>query len=158
MKVGLMDDRAVVRYLIETFGGVTAAESSGDTFLTYDPGGDLPENRRFPFATVVTGDNYDQVSDLNRATAYRLNLGLTKATYTSLFGAAPSHRDERGVLDTGFDYAAVDEVMPHPIYASQYWVCVVSPSDTTFEAVRPFIAEAYDFAARKYAKQQARRL
>lgn len=145
------------RYICEAFDGVNAVESSGDTFLIYDPDRDLPAQRQFPFATIVTGDHYDSVSALDGPGAYRLNMGLTKATYTSLFGAAPTRRDEHGVLETGADHAATDTVMPHPIYASQYWVCVVNPGEASLDAVRPLLAEAHGFAARKYASQQTRR-
>src|SRR5262245_22256238 len=120
---------------IASFAGVSTVENVGDTFFTYDPDGDLPQDRWLPFATLVTGDQYDSLSDLDRRGAYRLNLGLTKATYTGLFGAPPTERDADGVLPTGFDYTAMDTVMPHPFYASQYWVCVVSPGDATLDTV-----------------------
>jgi hypothetical protein len=152
-----MEADDVKRYLCTAFDGVNPLESpNGDTFLLYDPGRDLPPERQMPFATIVTGDHYDTVSALDRPGAYRLNLGLTKATYTALFGAAPTRRDEQGMLDTGFDYAAVDTLMPHPIYASQYWVSIVNPGEANWPRVRDLLAEAHGFAARKYANQQAR--
>ncbi|RKR93131.1 hypothetical protein BDK92_7648 [Micromonospora pisi] len=146
------------RYICTAFEGVRALESAGDTFLLYDPDGDLPAERQFPFATIVTGDHYETVSALNRPDTYRLNIGLTKVTYTGSFGAAPTHRDADGVLETGFDYAAVDTLMPHPVYAAQYWVCVVNPGAQTLETVRTLLAEAHGFAARKYTNQQGRRV
>ena len=144
------------RYINDTFDGVAAVEHDGDTFLTYDPAGDLPADRWWPFATIVTGDRYDSVSALDRPGAYRLNLGLTRATYVSLFGAAPTRRDEHGVLLTGADYAATDTLLPHPIYASQYWVCVVNPGGASWDTVRELLAEAHGFAARKYANNRTR--
>ena len=145
------------RYVCEAFDGVRVAEAAGDAFLLYDPAGDLPAERQLPFATIVTGDHYDGVSELDRPGAYRLNIGLTKATYTELFGAAPTRRDADGVLETGYHYAAVDTVMPHPIYASQHWICVVNPGATTLDTVRTLLAEAHGFAARKHANHHARR-
>ncbi len=144
------------RCLCQAGAGVTVTESAGAMFFTYDPDGDLPDDRWLPFATIVTTDDYDSVSRLSRPDTYRLNIGLTKATYTSMFGAAPTRRDEHGVLDTGFDYAVLDQVLPHPMYASQYWVCVVNPSDATGEKLRPLVAEAYEFAVRKHANHRAR--
>src|SRR5439155_26412439 len=94
--------------------------------------------------TIVTADRYDAGSDLNRADRYRINIGLTKATYAKLFGQAP----------TGIDYMATDTVLPHPEYASQYWVCVVNP---TLDTVRELLAEAYGFAVRKHTNREARR-
>src|SRR5829696_552645 len=151
-----MDANEMKRYICAAFDGVKAVGASGDTFFMYDPDGDLPAERQFPFVTIVTGDHYDAVSSLNRPGAYRLNIGLTKATYAASFGAAPRQRDADGVLDTGFDYAAVDTITPHPIYASQHWVSVVNPGEVTLETVRTLLAEAHGFAARKYANHQGR--
>jgi hypothetical protein len=157
-----MDARDMTRYLCQACDGVNVTETPGAQFFIYDPDGDLPEDRWLPFATIVTDDSYDGVgvgvgvAHLNRPDAYRLNLGLTKPTYTSMFGAAPTQRDEHGVLDSGFDYATVDQVMPHPMYGSQYWVCVVNPSTRTFEALKPMITEAYEFAVRKHTNHRRR--
>jgi hypothetical protein len=140
-----MDASEMTRYIRETFDGVNVLEATGDSFFLFDPERNLPPERQQPFATIVTGDHYDSVSNLNRPGAYRLNIGLTKATYTAQFGAV---RDA--------DYAAVDTVMPHPTYASQHWVCVVNPGAATLEAVKMLLTEAHGFAARKYGNQQAR--
>ncbi|GAA1717066.1 DUF6194 family protein [Kribbella yunnanensis] len=134
--------------------GVRVLEAQDDLFYLYDPAADLPPERQQPFATIVTGDHYEQVSRLDEPGAWRLNLGLTKATYTSLFGSPPTERDADWVLASGHDYAARDLLMPHPFYASQYWVAIVSPS--TLAPLLPLITEAHDFAARKYANQAAR--
>ncbi len=55
------------------------------------------------------------------------------------------------------DYAALDRVMPHPVYAAQSWVCVLNPSPETFEAIKPLLAEAYARVADRYARSQAQR-
>lgn len=143
-------------YVVRTFDGINVMESSGDTFVIYDPDRDLPPERMMPFVTIVTGDNYDDVSQLNQPDAYRLNIGLPKARYTALFGATPTERDEHGIWQTGFDHATRDVVMPHPGYAPQHWVCVINPA-TTLDAARELMAEAHEFAARKHANQRARR-
>jgi hypothetical protein len=152
-----MDASSVIRYLTEEFDHVVAVEKDGDTFFTYDPSGHPPDGAWQPFVTVVTGDRHDRVSNLDRDGAYRLNVGLTKATYTGLFGAPPRLRDDDWVLDTGFDYATEDRLMPHPHYAAQYWVCVVNPGEATFEQVKPLLAEAHASAARKAHRRAARR-
>jgi uncharacterized protein DUF6194 len=152
-----MDASEMRLYISETFGGLHIIDNSGDMFFLYDPDGDLPPERQFPFATIVTGDRHDTVSNLDQPDAWRLNIGLTKATYVASFGAAPTQRDANGVLETGFDYAAVDTLMPHPVYASQYWVCVVNPAEATLDRVRTWLAEAHGFATRKYGNRRTRR-
>jgi len=43
--------------------------------------------------------------------------------------------------------------MPHPEYASYNFVCVLSPSEATFERIRPLLAEAYDISIRRFNSQ-----
>ncbi len=42
--------------------------------------------------------------------------------------------------------------MPHPHYAPQYFICVLSPSEATFERIRPLLAEAYELAVQRYIR------
>ena len=140
--------------IFRAYDGVRVLEAQDDLFYLYDPAGGLPPERQQPFATIVTGDHYENVSRLDEPGSWRLNLGLTKTTYTSLFGPVPTERDAAWVLDSGHDYAARDVLMPHPFYASQYWVAIVDP--TGLDQLLPLIVEAYQFAARKYSNHQAR--
>ena len=92
-----------------------------------------------------------------------MNIGISKQTFRSLFGAPsrPSGKDsaaESGEDSSSYDFTALDQVMPHPVYGRMYWVCVLNPGDETFETkVRPLLAEAYDLAVSKYKRQAARR-
>ena len=136
-----MDEAALTKYITETFA-CSVVVASGGTFYFCDPGKDLPKDHRFPFATLVTSDEYDQFSNLNRPGVFRLNVGVGKETFQSLFASAEGH-----------DFTALDKIMPHPVYGKMYWVCVLNP-DRTFHKVKPLLAEAYEAAARKYAKQR----
>ncbi|WP_436495913.1 DUF6194 family protein [Actinokineospora sp. HUAS TT18] len=142
-------------HITTTYDGINVLHNGDDLFFLYDPDRDLPPERQNPFVTIVTGNSYDTVSDLSEPGAYRLNIGLTKATYTSMFGAVPTVRDENGILDTGVDPALRDQLMPHPVYASQHWVSVITP-ESTLDAVRELVAEAYEFAARKHGNRAKR--
>jgi hypothetical protein len=120
--------------------GVRTLTANGDTFWIYDPAGDLPPERQLPWATLVTSDAYDSASNLDRPGVERLNLGLPKADYLELFPAVPDD----------VDYAALDVVLPHPVYAPQYWICVVSPSEATLKELEALTELAYRFAVRKF--------
>jgi hypothetical protein len=119
-----------------------------NAFFFYDPGHDLPVDRRFPFVTLVAGDEYDQASNLSREGVYRLNVGVSRETCRALFGPDA----ERDDAETAYDYAALDTIMPHPVYGQMHWVCVLSPSAETFERVKPLLAEAHERAAGRYAR------
>lgn len=117
--------------------------SWGDTFFFY---GKEEGPGAFPFATIVTKDygEFDNASNLNRPGVSRLNIGLSRETFRSLFGARFSPAD--------YDFAALDKLMPHPVYAAQFFACILNPSDATFEkTVRPLLAEAYATAHKKDA-------
>ena len=58
-----------------------------------------------------------------------------------------------GVIDTGHDFTALDQLMPHPIYGHLYWVCVLNPGAAAFPTVRTLLAEAYEMAVGKHAKR-----
>lgn len=62
----LIDAPSFVRVVVRELSGIVTSAGSGDTFLFYDPDGITDPNRRFPFATVVTGDRYDSASRLDR--------------------------------------------------------------------------------------------
>lgn len=119
----------IIDYIINTVDGVDVVEAMGATFFSLDP------VRRFPsIATIVTTDDHDQASDLSRPSVYRLNIGVGRTTFQRLFPAA----------GTAHDYTVLDRLMPHPVYARQNWVCVLNPSETTFEqVVKPLLAEAH---------------
>ncbi len=158
-----MNEAQISRYIIETFEGVDVVLASSNSFFFYNPDSNLPPDHRFPFVTIVTSDIYDQFSNLNRPSVFRLNIGIGKQTFRSLFASPslPSDRDSaaiRGENSSDYDFTALDQLMPHPVYGRMYWVCVLNPSDETFETkVRQLLAEAYDLAVSKYKRQAARR-
>jgi len=133
-----MNESAITKHITDTFAGVDVVTASGGTFFFYDP------EQKFPFATLSINDEYDQYSNLNRPGVFRLNVGVSKQTFRSLFGSSE-----------GYDFTALDRLMPHPEYGKMYWVCVVNPSAATFETVKPLLAEAYDMAVKKQAKREA---
>lgn len=156
-----MDQEAIIHYVTVTFTGIevvrpTDGAGAGDTFFFYDPQHDLDPKRRLPFATIVTKDygDFDHASQLNRPEVFRLNIGVSRDTFRALFGYAPGEDDTKG---TAYDFAALDRLMPHPVYTPQSWVCVLNPSPATFEAVKPLLAEAYAIVATRYARRQTKR-
>jgi hypothetical protein len=152
-----MDEAAIIKYITDTFPGVDLVSSSGDTYFFYNPDNGLPPDHRFPFVTLVTDDKHDQASNLSRPSVFRLNIGVKKETYQSMFGTPPSFPKDGGIVDTGHDFTALDQIMPHPVYAAMNWVCVLNPGDATWEAVRSLLAEAYEMAVSKYDKRAAHR-
>jgi hypothetical protein len=136
-----MNESSVVDYITNTFPGVETTTNFGYTFFFYR------SERKLPFATLASSDNeYEQISNLDRPGVFRLNIGVSKQTFQSLFGTAK-------VDVNSYDFTALDVIMPHPDYARQYFICVLSPSEATFEQIRALLAEAYDIAVRRYSRR-----
>jgi Family of unknown function (DUF6194) len=140
-----MNETSIREYIVQTFAGVDVVEAAGSSYFFYDP------DHKHPFATLVTTDEHDQASDLSRPSVFRLNIGVSKQTFQSLFGSdsAPTGEGEAG---GGYDFTEMDRIMPHPVYGKMYWVCVLNPGAVTSESVQKMLAEAYEMAVRKRAK------
>jgi hypothetical protein len=44
----------------------------------------------------------------------------------------------------------LDELMPHPVYASMSWVQILSSTAAGYASLRPLLAETLDFARGKW--------
>src|SRR5438132_971171 len=111
-----IDQTSIIRYLTDTFEGVdfvVASEEAGspeiawgDTFFFYNPR-DIDPDHRFPFATIVTKDygDFDSYSQLNRPGVFRLNIGLDKNLYQSMFDASSE-------VATSYDFTTLSHRIP----------------------------------------------
>jgi len=128
------DPDEITSWITTTYPETVIAQAMGATFFSLD-------DKHWPnFATIVTTDEHDMgtPSNLAREGVFRLNIGVGRETFQRLVG---SMRDP--------DYAAVDQVLPHPVYAGQRWLAILNPRRQTFdETVKPLIAEAHERLAR----------
>ena len=144
-----MNEAEITRYITDTFDDVRITVQEENSFFSYDP------EQKFPFATLMTNDVNDRASNLSRPGIFRLNIGVSRDTYQSLFGPQPAWGKDGGVVDTGHDFTTFDQFMPHPVYAPMSWICILNPSEATFETVKHLLAEAYEIDVKKHAKHVA---
>lgn len=131
---------AITQVILDRYPETVIAEALGATFFS------LSENHWPNYATIVTTDEHDEgsPSDLARAGAFRLNLGVGRETFERLVGSMRSP-----------DHAAFDRLLPHPVYARQRWICILNPSEATFrDVVLPLIDEAHDRLAAPRARRE----
>ncbi|HYR54105.1 MAG TPA: DUF6194 family protein [Methylomirabilota bacterium] len=88
--------------------------------------------------------DFDNASKLDRPGVFRLNIGVSRKTFDPLFPEEVDH-----------DFTALDVLMPHPVYGRNHWVCVLNPSDATFEKLKPLLAEAHDTAFRRIERRSS---
>ena len=128
---------AITRYITETYPDTVVAHAEGATFFSLD------ESHWPNFATIVTGEAFDDGSNLSRPGVFRLNIGaLSRDTFQRLVG---------DLADP--DFTELDRLLPHPVYAKQRWVAILNPSQRSFEEiVKPLLAETHE----RVAAQQSR--
>ena len=130
------DPAAITGYIVETWPDTIVAEAMGGTFFSCN-------EQSWPnFATIATGDDFDQASDLARVGVFRLNIGVTGRTFERYVDPA-----------TKPDYTALDRVIPHPLYAAQHWLAILNPSSASFETiVKPLLDEAHGIVSEREAR------
>lgn len=139
------DRDTVARFMSERYPHADVVTMEGAVFFSLDA------ERHWPnFATIVWTDDFDvpleRPSNLSaRPGVFRLNLGISKHTFERLVGSM----DEP-------DWAVLDRLLPHPVYAKQHWISILNPSEATFHGiVIPLIAEAHDRVAAVHARHVA---
>ncbi|MFN8621189.1 MAG: DUF6194 family protein [Chloroflexota bacterium] len=133
------DPESITRIIVATYPGVDVVTAYDATFFSLDPDKHWPN-----FATIVTTDEHDEgaPSQLSRPGVFRLNLGVSGATFARVVG---------GEADP--DHAALDRLLPHPVYAKQHWISILNPTAATFrDLVRPLLDEAYQRVAAQAAR------
>jgi hypothetical protein len=136
------DAEAIARRIRETWPETDVVEIPGAAFFSLDAEKQWPN-----FATIVTTDEHDDgaPSNLARPGVFRLNVGVGRATFERILGAAGEP-----------EYAAFDRLLPHPVYAKQLWISILNPTDATFrDVVLPLLTEARDRLAAQRARHGA---
>ena len=140
----------ILKYCLENLGGSVLVESWGEKGIFYNPG--HARKRGVYILTVKEKDgDHDKSSRLDRPGVFRVNLGVRKDTFVKLFGAVPKRPEAGGIVEMDYDFSASDRFLPHPVYAWMGWLCVLHPSEKTFEDLKPYIREAYEYAVEKFA-------
>lgn len=143
----------ILRYCLENLEGSILLESWGEKGIFYNPGNVLKRGVYILTVKEKDGDN-DKGSNLNRENIYRVNLGIRRDTFIKLFDTLPKRPGAGEMVDMDYDFSVLDQLLPHPVYAWMGWICVLSPSSDTFQTMKPYIQEAYEYAKEKFAKRK----
>ncbi len=144
-----MELQTILDDICTSLEGVVPKPSWGETALFYNPGLMLPNG--VYFCTFKDRDGaHDRASALGRPGVFRVSIGVSPETYVKRFGSRPARPPKGSIVDTGHDFASLDVLMPHPVYAWMGWVQILSPTETSYAQVRPLIEEAHRVAIAKF--------
>ena len=108
-----------------------------------------------PFATIVLRNmpGFDEDSNLERPGVFRLNIDLSREESERQFGHPPrkftDHRSD-------FDFSEADRLMPHPLYGSQGWACILNPTPRR-QDIDQLIRHSHQRALRSEDRRQQRK-
>ena len=142
----------IIAKILSKYEGLFVNENWWETWLFYNPEHKLKKGIYLLTFKEKDGKN-DSSSDLNREKFYRLNLGISKETFTKLFGSIPSRPKAGEVISMSHNFSQTDTIIPHPVYGWMAWICVINPSQETFNTLLPLIEEGYKLAIGKYQKK-----
>lgn len=122
--------------------------SWGDVFFYFAPDGQVPQGQ--PFATIVTKDYPDdRGSRLDRAGAFRVNIGVGAAEFRRVTGHEPREPSQA-------DPSTADVLFAHPVYGQLGWLAVVDPAERTSDRVRELLTSAHRSARARHRRRTSR--
>ncbi len=145
----------ILKYCLDNFEGLVEVNSWGERGVFYNPGGVLKRGVYVLTIKEKDGDN-DRASRLDRESVWRVNIGVRKQTFCTLFAELPQRPNKGCIVDMPYDFTAKDVIMPHPVYAWMGWICALTPSEITFESLKPYILESFEYAKEKFSKRKTR--
>ena len=141
-----MPSEELLRELLALDPAMTRERYYGERAVFYNPG------RAAPLGVIVAsvkdhdGPN-DRRANLSRPDVYRLAFGLTRTTFAKLFGDVPVRPPKGGVVALpDHDLTALDQLMPHPVYAWMSWVQILNPTAARFDLLRDLLTGSLDLA------------
>lgn len=148
-----MKSEEILNYCLQNLEGTVLVNSWGEKGIFYNPNNKLKRGVYVLTVKEKDGEN-DKSSELDRAGIYRVNLGVRRQTFIDMFSYVPERPAKGGIVDMDYDFTQTDKIIPHPVYAWMGWICCLNPSQNTFDKLKPFITEAYEYAREKYRKKK----
>lgn len=132
-------NQSEVEAFVENLDNVQREDNFG--YIFYFVGDD----HKLAFVTIGHSDNeFDMVSNLDRDGVFRINIGVSKATFEALLGDAPAEN---------IDYSVLNVFLPHPHYAKQHFVSILNPAGANVEVTQNLMVEAHAIAAARLARK-----
>ena len=138
--------------LLSQFKGLKMVETYGETSFFCNPEDLLKRGIYCCTLKEKDGPN-DKASNLNRDHTFRINFGLPKPIFLELFQALPKRPEQGCIIEGDYGFEALDTLTPHPIYGWMSWVCIINPSQQSWDDLKCLLKQSYDLCRAKYVKR-----
>jgi hypothetical protein len=146
-----MSPEQIINELTKRFEDLNIKSTWGETSIFFNPGNRSKNGAYFLTLKESDGEN-DKSSQLHRNGIFRVSFGISSTSYENLFGDKPPRAEKGGIVKTGHDFARVNTLMPHPIYAWMYWVQILSPKLDIWNTLQDLLTESYQLAKTRFEK------
>ncbi len=138
--------------ILNSYKGLVVLNAYAELSFFYNPIGAFPKGIYFVTIKENDGPN-DKASALFREDVYRINVGISKTSYEKHFGKKPSRPPKGGIVSTGHDFAKLNQLTPHPIYAWLHWVAILNPDADSIPLIKGLLDESYALVLKKYEQK-----
>ena len=147
-----MEPDEIFHYCIKNLKGTILTKNWGERGVFYNPNNTLKKGVYILTIKEKDGDN-DKASNIDREGIYRINIGVRKETFKKLFKIIPERPKAGEIVNMDYDFTKTNVLLPHPVYAWMSWICILNPTEETFEKIKPYIQESYEYAIEKFLKR-----
>lgn len=148
-----MSPSTIIEYCLSNFSDIILTDSWGETGIFYNPNKILKRGV-YVFTIKEKDGANDKSSLLNRDKVFCLNIGLRKETFRKIFGELPSRPSAGNIVEMDYDFTSLNKILPHPVYAWMGWIRILNPTLETYDEIKPFLQEAYEFSKEKFSKRK----
>lgn len=145
----MLSKEYIINHLLKKYQNLHLIDAWGESSLFYNPRNLL--KRGVYFCTLKDRDGLnDKASYLDREGIFRMNFGISKKTFVSLFNSIPKRPVKGGIIEAEYDFTDIDVITPHPIYGWMPWVSILNPSETSLKNLEKLIDESYELCINKF--------
>lgn len=138
-------EKEIENYILQKYAHIVPLNSWGELSFFINPDQKLKRGTYFATLKSKDGEN-DKASNLDRKDVFRLNIGISKPLYLSIFGTIPKRPQKGGIVEAPYDFQEADLITPHPVYGWMCWVSVINPQEQTFSRCLSLLDDAYQKA------------
>lgn len=144
---------ALTNKIMTKYPGLIPTNTWGELSLFYNPKKALAKGVFFCTLKSKDGDN-DTASNIDRNGVFRFNFGISKKSFLKLFDQEYKRPAKGHIINAPFDFTQLDTILPHPIYGSMNWICILNPSAKSLEQIEELIDESYELVLAKHQKRR----
>jgi len=115
-----VDPGMISHYLVTKFQDLNIVNAWGEKSFFYNPNNVYKRGIYFCTIKEKDGEN-DKASHLDRPDVFRINFGISKSTFLTLFQKIPARPAKGCCIEGDYDFTEFDRLTPHSVYGWMAW-------------------------------------